>query len=104
MKQFSDAQGDLWTASAREEDTARHHGRWYLVFHPVDDDSRLMPMHEVRWQTRATAERTLKTMSDFELRRRLHLLLERAQIEHGASPVDGAQPASVRERTNVNAG
>jgi hypothetical protein len=104
MKQFSDVDGGLWTASAREENTARHHGRWYLVFHPADDDARLMPMQEVRWQTRATAERTLKTMSDFELRRRLHLLLERAHLEPGASPVDGAQPASARERTSVNAG
>jgi hypothetical protein len=27
-----------WVASARQEDTPRHHGRWFLVFHPADDE------------------------------------------------------------------
>jgi len=103
MKQFTDEMGAAWVASARQEDTARHHGRWYLVFHPAGDDGGIMPMPEVRWQTRATADRTLNAMSDFELRRRLHIVRERALLEHGASPDSGAvEPA--RERTNVNAG
>lgn len=104
MRQFTDELGGVWTADAREENTSRHHGRWYLVIHPSGDDSQLMAMGEVRWQTHATAVRTLQAMSEFELRRRLHILRERALIEHGASPVDGAQPLDERERTNVNAG
>lgn len=104
MKQFMDEDGAAWVASARQENTARHHGRWYLVMHPAGDDSQPMAMPEVRWQTSATAARTLQAMSEFELRRRLHILLERALRERGASPTDGAQPTSVRERTNVNAG
>lgn len=102
MKTFTDDKGNSWTAGALEEDTPRHHGRWYLVFEGADGV--VLPMPEVRWQTAATAERTLSTMSTFELRRRLHIVLERALREHGASPASGATLTSVRERTNVNAG
>jgi hypothetical protein len=104
MKQFSDETGAAWVASAREEDTPRHHGRWFLVFHRAGDDAAVAAMPEVRWQTRATAERTLQTMSDFELRRRLHIVRERALREHGASPETGVSPRSERERTSANAG
>ena len=97
-----DASGTSWVASAREEETPRHHTRWYLVFE--GPDGTVLPMPEVRWQTRATAERTLLTMSDFELRRRIHVVRERALLEYGASPEDGAQPESRRDRTSANAG
>jgi hypothetical protein len=104
MKQFSDDAGTVWVAGAREEDTPRHHGRWYLIFHRSDDESATLSMPEVRWQTRATAERTLKTMSDFELRRRLHIVLERALREHGPSPDAGEAARMQRERTSATAG
>lgn len=90
MKEFADETGARWVASAREEQTPRHHGRWFLVFHPAQDDSAVFSMPEVRWQTAATARRTLQTMSDFELRRRLHVVRERALLEIGASPATGA--------------
>jgi hypothetical protein len=77
MKQFTDTNGEQWVATAVEEDTPRHHGRWYLVFHPVDAPDQQYPVPEVRWQTAATAARTLRTMSDFELRRRVRSALER---------------------------
>jgi hypothetical protein len=105
MKTFSDAEGGRWVASAREEDTPRHHGRWYLVFHPQDDDVAPLVMPEVRWQTEATAARTLHTMSDFELRRRLQIVRGRTA---STSPAQGPGPSSgasaPRERTNVSAG
>ena len=102
MKSFTDERGRSWIATAREEQTPRHHGRWYLVFEAADGSELAMP--EVRWQTRATAERTLLTMSAFELRRRLHIVLERALKEQGASPEDGASDTSLRDRTSANAG
>jgi hypothetical protein len=104
MVVFTDETGARWVAGAGEEQTPRHHGRWFLVIHPEGDDGAVMSMPEVRWQTRATAERTLRTMSEFELRRRLHILLERALAEQGASPVDGTQPTSSRQRTSASAG
>jgi hypothetical protein len=104
MKQFADADGGEWVASAREEQTPRHHGRWYMVFHSAQDDSALLAMPEVRWQTQATASRTLRSMSVFELRRRLHIVRERALLERGASPDDGATPTADRGRTSASAG
>ena len=71
MRNFQDEQGREWTATAREESTPRHHGRWYLAFHPAADPGTLIPLPEVRWQTAQSAQRTLGTMSEFELLRRL---------------------------------
>jgi hypothetical protein len=77
MKQFTDEQGREWIATAVEENTSRHHGRWYMVFEPSNNAGEKLPVPEVRWQTAATADRTLRTMSDFELRRRLSSALTR---------------------------
>ena len=104
MKTFLDGHGTAWVATAQEEDTPRHHGRWYLVFHLESDVGRRLPMPEVRWQTRDSAERTLRTMSEFELRRRIHLLLERDRVEEGATPDGGAAPGHLRLRTSASAG
>lgn len=83
MRTFKDESGREWVATTREEQTPRHHGRWYLVFQPADRSSVALPMAQVRWQTAATGERTLRTMSEFELQRRLATVLGRA----GAVPV-----------------
>lgn len=77
MRRFTDEEGREWIASAHEEETPRHHGRWYLVFEPADGAGAAHPMPEVRWQTRRTAERTIKTMAEHELRRRIGWLMER---------------------------
>lgn len=100
MRTFEDETGTAWTASAMEESTPRHHGRWFLIFE--GGDGTVLPMPEVRWQTRATADRTLRTMSVFELRRRVHVALERARLEEGASPDTGA--GTSRARTSASAG
>jgi len=72
MRSFKDENGREWIATALEEETPRHHGRWYLVFHPEGEADAVFPIPEVRWQTQETAERTLRTMSETELRRRLN--------------------------------
>lgn len=84
MRTFTDENGDTWVAATREENSPRHHGRWYLVFFPENEPDRLLGMPEVRWQTRATAERTLRTMSVFELRRRLRLVRARLGVGAGS--------------------
>lgn len=73
MKTFTDEGGRTWIATAAEEDTPRHHGRWYMVIRPEGGTGPGLMLPEVRWQSRHTAERTLRTMSDFELRRRLRI-------------------------------
>lgn len=77
MRRFTDEQGRGWVATALEEDTPRHHGRWYLVLHPADGSGPELMLPEVRWQSRHTAERTLVTMSEFELLRRLRIASRR---------------------------
>jgi hypothetical protein len=77
---FTDEGGHAWVASAREEVTPRHHGRWYLVFRPEGDEGPGFPMPEVRWQNPETAERTLRTMAQGELRRRLNIVRLRAGL------------------------
>ncbi len=79
MKTFMGEDGRAWTATALEEDTPRHHGRWYLALHPEDSPERPLAVPEIRWKTRATAKRTLHSMSDFELRRRLRIAARRHQ-------------------------
>jgi hypothetical protein len=95
MTRFEDTDGTAWVASALEEPTPRHHGRWYLVFHPADSPAAVLAMPEVRWQTRATAERTLRTMSVFELRRRLGTVRRR---QTGTQPAGAAGDRNDAER------
>lgn len=83
MKTFVDDEGREWTATAHEEDTPRHHGRWYLVFEPNDGEGPPLPMPEVRWKNAQTAGRTLRTMGEFELRRRLTTVTRRAVARPG---------------------
>ncbi len=80
MKSFTAEDGREWVATAREEDTPRHHGRWYLVLHPAESAVPELAVPEVRWKTRHTAERTLATMSDFELQRRLRIAARRHEV------------------------
>lgn len=86
MRAFTDESGREWIATAIEEDTPRHHGRWYLVFHPATAETPLLSMPEVRWQTRATAERAIRTMSLFELQRRVASLARRAGLDDASAP------------------
>lgn len=78
MKKFADDSGREWVATAVEEHTPRHHGRWYLVFQISGAGSAPLPMPEVRWQNAATAERTIQAMSEFELRKRLGIVRGRS--------------------------
>lgn len=79
MRSFTDQAGQGWIAIAREEETPRHHGRWYLLFKSEGTGAAPeFPLTEIRWQTRETAERTIRTMSEKELNRRLAVALARA--------------------------
>jgi hypothetical protein len=86
VRTFTDGQQERWIATARHEDTPRHHGRWYLVFHPEGEPDLMYPMSEVRWQTQQSAERTIRTMSEFELRRRLKSVLARFGERRDGNP------------------
>lgn len=69
MRRFSDSGGAEWTASVHEEDGYDYKGRYSLVM--VDESGTEVALEDVRWNTERTAHRTLQTMSETELRRRL---------------------------------
>lgn len=84
MRSFMDQAGRGWIATAHEEETPRHHTRWYLVFQAEAAPATLaLSIPEVRWQGRETAQRTILTMSEKELRRRL--AIARARVPHAAT-------------------
>ena len=88
MRSFIDESGQDWIVTAKEEETPRHHGRWYLVFQPNGGaDGQELSLPEVQWQNRATAERTILTMSEVELRRRLRVASDRVPRSVFSNPV-----------------
>ena len=72
MREFTDAAGRRWVASAASEDGIDYKGRLYLVLRPADGaDADPLELRDVRWNSERTARRTLQTMSEVELRRPL---------------------------------
>ena len=80
MKTFTDAAGRTWQAFVREESGTDYKGRYHMVLKPEDGADQEYPLEDVRWNTERTARRTLETMSDFELRRRLRSALGRRMM------------------------
>jgi len=78
MREFQDAEGRGWRASARQEPGVDYKGRYFLVLEPLDGGDPL-ELPEVRWNSQRTAARTITTMSQFELRRRLRSALGRKE-------------------------
>ncbi len=70
MREFEDRNGDRWTASVREEKGADYKGRFYLVMRREGGDDEVALL-DIRWNSAGSARRTLETMSEVELRRRL---------------------------------
>ena len=75
-KNFSDRAGRSWSAGVFEERGPDYKGRYFLVFFSGDDLR--APLTDVRWNSEDTARRTIETMSDVELRRRLKVALGRS--------------------------
>ena len=70
MREFSDADGRDWVASATEEEGTDYKGRFFLVMSPSDTDE-VVELRDVRWNSERSARRTIESMSVVELRRRL---------------------------------
>ena len=97
MRHFVDEQGGSWIASVAQEEGGDYKGRFFLVMEPAGDGESAgsngsagqvpragegagapLPLQDVRWNSVKTAERTLATASDVELRRRLRAARGRA--------------------------
>lgn len=72
MKEFTDAGGRSWIATAEEEEGPDYKGRFHMVMRPSDGGD-AVALRDVRWNSAKTARRTIQTMSVVELRRRLRL-------------------------------
>jgi hypothetical protein len=78
LRDFTDAAGRSWHASIREEAGTDYKGRFYLVLTAADRSSEELPLEDVRWNSERTASRSIETMSEVELRRRLRSALGRS--------------------------
>ena len=69
MREFTDADGRSWTATAVTEEATDYKGRYHLVME--GDDGARVELTDVRWNSERSARRTIDSMSVVELRRRL---------------------------------
>jgi hypothetical protein len=72
MRLFRDDSGSSWVAAVRERPGRDYKGRYYFFLRPEtgrEDDG--VALLDVRWNSERTAQRTLTTMSEVELQRRL---------------------------------
>lgn len=86
MKRFQDDEGRTWTASIGERPGDDYKGRYFFVMEPEDGGGEPVELADVRWNSSKTAERTLRTMSDTELRRRLRQARGRKMARGGKAP------------------
>lgn len=81
MREFDDAEGRAWRAELTEREGPDYKGRFHLVMTPVDGRAdEVVELIDVRWNSERTARRTLETMSDVELRRRLRSAVGRGRV------------------------
>lgn len=87
MREFQDQDGAVWVGTVRERPGPDFKGRYHFHLRPADgEDEGGVSLLDVRWNSRKTAERTLETMSEVELRRRLRSALGRQERPIRPSP------------------
>jgi hypothetical protein len=79
VREFRDGRGRDWMAGVRARPGLDVKGRFFFVARPKDGQSTdEVWLEDVRWNSEETAERSLKTMSGVELRRRLRSAMGRS--------------------------
>lgn len=79
MRRFVDGDGTAWVASVSERPGDDYKGRYWFVLTPENGGSEEeVELVDIRWNRRETAEHTLQTMSEWELKRRLRSAKGRA--------------------------
>ena len=74
MREFLDEGGVVWVASIQEREGDDYKGRFGFRMSPKGgSQGSAVLLEDVRWNSPRTAERTLRTMSEGELRRRLRM-------------------------------
>jgi len=78
VRRFHAHEGNAWVASIARAEGGDYKGRFYFVVEGEGvGEGRRVFLTDVRWNSSRTAERTLSTMSEVELRRRLRSALGR---------------------------
>jgi hypothetical protein len=77
MREFEDGDGVRWRAEVAERGGPDYKGRYHLVMTELDG-TEVVALEDVRWNSERSADRTLGTMSEVELRRRLRSARGRA--------------------------
>ena len=88
MREFRDQSGKVWTAAVQERTGPDYKGRYSFWFEPRAGGEGVA-LSDVRWNSEPTARRTLGTMSEVELCRRLRSALGRDASGAG-SPREGS--------------
>lgn len=79
MRIFEDVDGRRWVARVRERPGPDYKGRYHLYLEPEDgEQGEGVALLDIRWNSARTARRTMETMSDVELRRRLRQAVGRS--------------------------
>lgn len=72
MRSFQDHEGRRWVADVASRGGMDFKGRYCWVMRPEEGgEEEAVSLHDIRWNSERTARRTLETMSEVELRRRL---------------------------------
>ncbi len=79
MRTFPDSDGTEWTASVRELAGPDYKGRYFLVLTGANGEE--AELIDVRWNAERTARRTLETIGETELRRRLRSAVGRGPAQ-----------------------
>ena len=77
MREFQDESGATWVATVAHREGPDYKGSYHFVMTP-DDGGEPVELKDIRWNSERTARRTLQTMSEVELRRRLRSARGRA--------------------------
>jgi len=77
VREFSDVGGEGWVAGLVERPGPDHKGRFRFMARPAAGGASVV-LHDVQWNSEQTARRTLETMSEVELRRRLRSAVGRS--------------------------
>ena len=79
MRTFSDHEGARWVATVDCDEGTNYKGRWFFRMEPEEGGAEeAVSLTDVRWNSERTARRTLETMSEVELRRRLRSAVGRS--------------------------
>ena len=92
MRTFIDERGRAWIATVRERTGPDYKGRFHFQLIPENaDESQAVQLLDIRWNSEQTALRTLETMSEVELRRRLGQALGRRSNAAASIGSNGAR-------------